>query len=272
MTNGVTTSDGWAISFERLLIALGRLSLDGSSCNSYSEARYDRLFDFAATSTPQKVGEVFGLNECDLTFRVRTPSSDALLATGVTSDDLAQMRTPGSDAWSTGAGVAVLVRGSATRAGTTKRFEWSFRQGWSFHDCPRPDDAGLATALALGSGDSLQLGLVVRGEELFRQWADDAAPLVFDAMANADADGDQSITLDELDAVPAPVAPDGGALDASTDADASLATDAAVDADAADGASGPTLADVLYGELVPRMLRLGDSGACSASPSSGGGR
>ncbi len=70
-------------------------------------------------------------------------------------------------------------------------------------------------------------------------------PLRFDALAEADADGDHAITLEELARVPGPAPePDAGLV-------------------SGDG-GGPTRADVLYRSLVPRMVRLGDSGACVA--------
>src|SRR6185503_16712943 len=85
--DGVSTADGWQLSFERLLVGLGSASLEGSAggsaCVSYADARYDRLFDFAALGAPQKLSEVYGLGACSLWFRLRSPSTDALLEQGV---------------------------------------------------------------------------------------------------------------------------------------------------------------------------------------------
>src|SRR6185312_10571797 len=92
----------------------------------------------------------------------------------------------------------LYVRGQATRDTTTKRFEWSFHESLLLIGCVNPGDAGFASDVILTSGAELQLPIVVHGEELFREDVADEKPLRFDALAAADTDGDQVITLDEL--------------------------------------------------------------------------
>ena len=76
-----------------------------------------------------------------------------------------------------------------------------------------------------------------------------ATPLAFDAMAAADADANQTVTLEELRAVPAQSSDEDGGI---------INPDAGVDAGA------PSIADVLYEVLVQHIVRLGDSGPCDA--------
>lgn len=253
---GVTTTDGWQISFERLLVSLGGAGLsargvggrgaDDSLCNSYAGAGYERLFDFTVGGR-QKLSDIYGLGTCGVRLRLRSPGSDSLLGEGVTADDLTFMRAEGADAIITGGRRTVYLRGKATRGAVTKRFEWTFRAGVSLHGCAGAGDVGFASDVVLASGEVLSLPLIVHGEELFHANLADDSPLRFDAIADADADGDQTITLDELAAVPGPMPESDGGIESS------------------DGGT-PTLEEFLYKGLLPRMVRIGDSGACVGDP------
>src|SRR5262245_46059656 len=80
--SGVTTDDGWRLSFSRLLLGIGRTGLD-DGCAEYAEPRYDRLLDVTKASS-QKLSIIYGLGQCDVRFRIQPPSPDVLLGTGVT--------------------------------------------------------------------------------------------------------------------------------------------------------------------------------------------
>lgn len=216
VTDGVVTDDGWHISFERFLIGFAGASVYGhwdgqsaASCNSYSNSAYGRLFDFSVAGQ-QKVADVYALGKlCEISVGLGNPSEDAVLAEGVTASDLAFMRAPNPDAYGyvqgldTGYGLGaqptVYVRGRASRSDTTKRFEWAFG-----------DFGGNSCDLTLRGGDVLPLNMVFHGEAIFRDGPAPEAPLRFNAMANADADGDQTITMQEL--VDAPPNPSFGLL------------------------------------------------------------
>jgi hypothetical protein len=254
VTSGLTTDDGWKITFERLLVGIGDATLGGSSCDDYADARYDRLFDFTVKG-PQKLSDLYGVGACRLRLRLRVPAFDALLQEGVSTADLALMRTAGDDAFAKATGVSVYVRGHAAQGAVTKHFEWKFRLGFSLHDCgsdvgdagsPAPDagDTGDAGTLDLVGGAAPSIDVVVHGEELFRNTAHDGAPLFFDGIAIADINDDQAITLDELAKVPTPL-PD---FDAGAGADA----------------GPPSRASFMYETLVPRMIHVGTFGPCQA--------
>jgi hypothetical protein len=252
VTEGVTTVDGWHISFERLLIGVGgaRLgargegigNIDPSECTAYANANYERLFDLTVSGR-QTLSDVYGLGTCGVGFALKVPWGDTPLGEGVSAQDLAFMRDSSHHTAATNHPRSVYVRGQATRDTTTKRFEWSFEAILLLIGCVNPGDAGYASDLALTSGAELPLPVVVRGEELFREDVADDEPLRFDALAAADTDGDQVITREEL-AVAAGPPPDmdGGFR-------------------SADGGA-PSLEDLISRRLVLRMMRLGDSGPC----------
>jgi hypothetical protein len=252
VTEGFTTVDGWHVSFERFLVSVGGMSLGGhgiggrdadeSACNSYSDARYQRLIDLVVPGQ-QKLSDVYGLGACGLRLRLRPPNADDLLGEGVSAQDLAFMRVEDTDEIATHERQSVHVRGLAKRDAVTIHFDWSFRTNLSLHGCADASGIGYASDVALIGGEVLTRAVVIHGEELFHAGRTDASPLRFDALAAADADGDHVITLSELGAIDGP----------PPEADAGFG--------AVDG-GGPTMEQFLYEELLPRMVRLGDSAAC----------
>ncbi len=246
VTEGVTTEDGWHIVFEKFLVSIGGAGVDndGFGCTRYANGGYERLFDFTVPGR-QKLSDVYALGTCDLRFRLRSPGADALLGEGVTAQDLDFMRVEDQDSAGLTGRKTVHLRGRATREAVTKRFEWSFRVGYRLSECAGAGDAGMASRVDLRGNEELPLSVIIHGEELFRARADDASPLRFDTFADADADADQTITLEELYKAPSP----------ATDLDGGLGLGSA------DGAA-PPFTMFLYYVLLPRMARLGDSGAC----------
>ena len=252
VTEGVTTVDGWHISFERLLVGIGRAALgargngvgdiDDSGCTSYANANYERLFDVTVGGR-QPLSDIYGLGTCGVSFSLSSANSDAPLGEGVSAQDREFM----FDLENRGVGwkgpLTMYVRGQAKRDATTKRFEWSLRQWSIFRGCVDASGLGFASDVVLTSGAVLTLPVIVHGEELFRERPSDDSPLSFDALAAADADGDQVITLEEL----------GGTVDPLTEVDGGLTS--------ADGGA-PSIADLFNRGLVPRMMRLRDSGPC----------
>ena len=229
--DGVKTADGWEITFERGLVSIGDAALDGDACNAYANARYERVFS-APTTGAQKLSLVYGLGQCSLRLRLRSPSSDALLGEGASARDLAALREPGTDAWSAKVagtsggkggpmsgfsgqggvnGTALRVVGHARKGGIEKRFAWSFRGNVTLKDCgSAAEDGGVTTSLDLHGGDVREIPVTLAPEELFRL-REGAEGLAFEPFAAADANDDGTVTLDELAAVVAPAAADADA-------------------------------------------------------------
>ena len=243
VTDGVTTADGWHIVFEKLLVGLGNTGLfEEPLCNKYADGGYDRLFDLTVPGK-QALSDVYGLGTCNPYFSMSSPSSNAPLGQGVTAQDRASMRVtdPGGDAARFHGYKAVYLRGRATRDAVTKTFAWSFRVGIGRSACGSWGDMGFVastTRVHLRSDEEISLALEVHGEELFREGLSAESPLRFDAIADADADGDQAITLEELFLAPDPdPSPEGDAV-------------------------APSIGDALYFAHLARMVSLGDRGAC----------
>lgn len=253
VANGVVTVDGWAITFDRVLVAMGNAGL-GEACAVYAEANYDRILDVTSKGD-QKLGILHGIGQCDVDFRMEAPSVDALLGDGVTEADKTALRTPGGDPYVPLGGVSADIALSATRGGVTKRFHLSFRSRIRYRDCAFAPDSG--PAVDLESNVDLTYDLRVEAEVMLRDDVDAASSLRFDPFANADANGDGVITLDELRAIPIGAVRDGGAFEAGTYEIGEAGTVRGVPIVI------ETLGDYVYQLLVPRLVRYRDTGACT---------
>jgi hypothetical protein len=158
------TADGWAVTFERVLLGAGPMQL-GDNCQKhaeYSEPGYDRVVEL--TEPPgQKLGIMFGLGTCDIDFQLSPPSEDAVRGRGVSEADKAFMRTPGSDAYAGRVGVVLHVRGHATQGGRKLGFRWDLRQSLFFTRCTVTIDAVEQPGLNLRGGRGASLRSPGRG-------------------------------------------------------------------------------------------------------------
>ncbi|MBI3205889.1 MAG: hypothetical protein HYZ29_30415 [Myxococcales bacterium] len=257
VVTGLTTADGWKVRFDRFVMSLGYVSLDrDDACDTYAGANYGRLLDFVRSS-PQRVGAVYAVGDCQLGFRVPEPPSSAVLGEGVTAGDLDFMRAESSDKYATDAGITLRVAGAAEKGGTTKTFDWAFRRALVYEDC---GVGGGSPSISLASEASETLDLLIRGQALFQTDLDDqSAELRFEPFARADdehGDGDGNVTLDELAALP---------LGELGKASGPWATDTT---------KWKSFRDYLYLGLVPTVPRFRATGRCSVrtgSPKQGMG-
>jgi hypothetical protein len=268
----VLTADGWSVTYDRFLIAIGGASLGGDACTSYYDADYRRVLDMQ-TPGAQKVGLVYALGACDFGFRVSGPDSDAVLGAGVSAADAALMGTPGSDRYTTNRGVSLYARGSATRGAVRKAFAWEFRQRVGYESCVSTALPPGSSTFELASGEPVTLSIAIHGETLLLDSLDvSRAALRFDAIASADdryGNHDGEVTLDELGLVPlaavaGPSKGDAGASGVGPGGDASAADGGASTYRAAPDAGATTFAtleDFVYLGLFPKVARI-DGASC----------
>lgn len=251
---GVMTADGWSITFDRVVVAIGKAGL-GEGCSIYGEADYDRILDVTHTAS-QKLGILYGIGQCDVDFRIEAPSADALLGTGVTDDDKTRLRTPGGDHYVPLGGIASEIGLAASRGTVTKHLRLSTRSTIRYKDCHLEPDSGVP-ALDLASNAVLTYDLRIEGEAILRDDVDVSAALRFDPFANADTNGDGVVTLDELRAVPIGTVRDGGAFEAGT-----YQVNDAGKVERGAPIVIETLGDYVYQVLAPSLVRFRDTGNC----------
>lgn len=194
--DGFVTDDGWTITFDDLVVSIGRLALTGTSCEDYYHPSYSRLLRLR-TAAPQKVAQFYALGACEeLDLGITGIDTDDLLGEGVSESDRERFRSSGKNASGESAGGTLFVSGRASRGGVEKRFSWLMRETMWARGC----------AGATLEGDKTYLRTVtVRPEVLFRDAVDDPTTR-FDRFASADdarGDHDGEVTLAELELVPA---------------------------------------------------------------------
>ncbi len=256
---GLSTSDGWTVSFDRVAMGIGSVDLDGENCTDYGRARYQWLIDFALAGE-EKIGTIFGLGDCTLKFRVRVPSlTRTVYGAGATDALFERMRELDTDFWEVQNRIALLVRGRAERDGVAKTFDWAFRRGHEYYRCARTDGQGNLDVLRLDAPSHEARRVEIRAEELFRLLPSDDAPFVFDPYADADCDDDGTITVNELATVSLDDIAGAGGADPGGDEGIEGLTvcglsDHSIDFD--------TLGDRVYRDLLPRVARLSGGEAC----------
>lgn len=256
------TDDGWAISFKRVLITIGRASVDGDSCNSYSEARYTRVLSLLGAPAREKISESFALGHCDFGFAVINAESDSLLGSTATADDVSFLRTAGEDKYAGPSGISFYVEGDATKGDARETFAWKFRGRMREEQCSEMVDGKSVQGLDLVQDGEVSIDVTIAPERIFADGVDpDQSKLRFDAIAAADTeagDADGEVTLDELGLVPF---------------DAVTSDDAYAPAPADTGLMFTTLEDFVYLGVAPTVARYRGTGKCKAQlrPARGGG-
>jgi hypothetical protein len=99
---------------------------------------------------------------------------------------------------------AVHVEGVATSpTGTQKTFNWSFATATLFQNCHGEQDGKEVDGVLVTNGGTQEVQLTVHGDHLFYDdlQSEEGAPR-FQALADADANGDGAVTLEELDQIP----------------------------------------------------------------------
>lgn len=201
--DGFTTDDGWRITFERFVTAIGVVAFTGSDdCIPYDPIPYDRLYDFTVADD-SKVSLHYGLGACALSFQLRSPSTRSILMQGVSESDRVEMNlsnTPVTE--EIVFPITLWVIGRATRDDASIAFDWQFRRSHTIGTChpPTNDDDDLS-AITLRSGESHVRDIVIRPRELFRITPSVSAPIHFSRIAVADANGDGVVTVEELEGV-----------------------------------------------------------------------
>lgn len=189
--------DGWSVKFTKFLVVLqGAAIADGQGvvgaeqpgAKAYDLVKKGPVEVFSATA-PAKAYEV-------VRYAVG-PDSNALAA-NIDDQDLALLKSRTA---------SLIVIGSGTKAGVTRSFEWSFTNNTLYDACERAENMGKGVTLVPGKEVTVQLTL--HGDHFFYDQLGDGAKLRFEAIANADGNGDNKVTLDELAVVQLTSLPQG---------------------------------------------------------------
>jgi hypothetical protein len=190
-----TFEDGWSAKFSEFLIVLGEVTVADASAGDGNRISGTQLFDLV-TPGPHEIGRLDGLEARQwdtVGYEVRTITADTELHPSASADDLATMRA---------GDYSIYVAGFATKNSETKSFAWGFQNSTSYARCVSEAEGREQYGVLVTNGGTEHVELTIHGDHFF--YDDLASPnavLRFDAIANADANDDGDVTLDELGSV-----------------------------------------------------------------------
>ncbi len=150
LQSGFVTANGWEITFDQFLVALGQVRTE--PCESYAEvgASYTRILNLVRPEA-QTVATVYALGQCRVGFQLARPDAEVLLGEGVDETDAQKLAD--------GAAAVLSIAGTAMRSGDPHRFTYTSDRAFDYGDC---------ATVELRGGDTQTFELQIRGAELFR--------------------------------------------------------------------------------------------------------
>lgn len=189
-------ADGYEVEFDRFLVSIGNIEVADAEGNV--AARHEGFFLVNHVEPGVKDLVSFEGLEAGAYERVSfetspAPRSATTLVGGVSEAD-AELMASG--------GYHVYAEGTLTGGGSSKRFAWGFGVPTKLDECEAELDGKRQRGALVPAGGSDSIELTIHGDHFFYDdlQASDAV-LRGEALAQADADDDGMITLEELAAV-----------------------------------------------------------------------
>ena len=188
-------SDGWSVAYTKFLVNFDDLQL--LSPNDGYLGTAPRLLDLKIQGKKLiKAFDVVAKGYSDVNYAILPVTAESELAEGVAEEDKQSMLD---------AGYALWVEGVAGKADRIKLFSWGFALNTLYQRC-HAEGAASDIGLAVPNDTSVEAELTIHGDRLFYDRLEPGSAVMttlrFDAIAEADADDDGLVTLEELDASP----------------------------------------------------------------------
>lgn len=183
-----TFVDGWSITFDRFLVSVSAVGLEDDK-GTATAVPGAFVFDVALDSTDGHdlaTARVEATHYPFLTYSI-TPLTAAETTGNASADDVKLMRDNG---------YSVYIQGTAKKGDTiTKTFSWGFTKSTVYKKCA-------VVNMHLETDKSTTSTLTIHGDHMFYDDLESEEPNVaFDLIATADANTDNTITIDELKAI-----------------------------------------------------------------------
>lgn len=182
--------DGFEVRYDTFMVVLSDLEVADRNGSVGHRDEDARVFDMTLTG-PHPVTTVESLeaqrwDQIGLALRPAT----SVVPMNVDTEDANFMRDRGYSSY---------VEGEATRGSESYRFAWGFTTATAYDEC---EDADQDLGVVVPTGGTASMEITIHGDHfLYDDLQDDDADLRFQAIADADANQDGEVTLEELDAV-----------------------------------------------------------------------
>jgi hypothetical protein len=191
-------ADGWTIHYDKFLVAFHNIQVANTRGEVGATMTGSSLVDNAQPGVKTLVS-FSGLRDeawDAVSYQIKPPVADSILV-GATAAD--------RDLMIAGA-FSIYAEGSATKDAVTKTFHWGFPIATQYSDCLQSEEEGGRAGIVVTSGGTVISELTTHGDHPFYdrlQESPDPAILTslrFDEKAAADTNGDNEVTMAELDA------------------------------------------------------------------------
>lgn len=194
-TGEVIVEDGWTIRFSKFLVVISDVSVGEPDREPVAKMTTPKLYDMHAPGRKPVVAftDLPGKAYTHVSYGV-APATPAIDLGGGATDADKQLMVQG--------GYSVYVEGAFTKDTTTKSFTWGFRTNTLYDRCEGEVSGKKTEGVVVTNGGNDAVELTIHGDHLFYDDLQSPdAKLRVDALANADADADGKVTLEELAAV-----------------------------------------------------------------------
>ena len=182
--------DGYTVTYSKFLVCLDGLTVADRDGNVGARLTEQRVFDLH----PAGPHSVTTFDDLDArrwdSVGVRVAPASGATAGNATTADVKLMNNGGH---------SVYVEGQSVKGSDTLSFQWGFATTTRYEDC---QEKSTGSGIVIPSGGAATIEFTIHGDHLLYDDLQSADPsLRFEAIANADADSDGEVTLQELSQV-----------------------------------------------------------------------
>jgi hypothetical protein len=189
--------DGWTVKYDKFLVNFQNIRVADAQGAEAGGLQASTLFDNheAGVKTIFELAAVPAQAWDRVSYEIAPVAEKTELSKSVSEADK-QLMLDG--------GYSLYVQGTASKADVEKRFAWGFAIGTRYQRCHSEQDGKDQLGVVVSNNSQLELQLTTHGDHLFydRLQASPNPAIVtslrFDSLAEADADGDANITMEEL--------------------------------------------------------------------------
>jgi hypothetical protein len=193
--------DGWTVTYDKFLVSFQNVEIADTDGETAAVMSGSKLFDNTVSGVKSVVGfaDVPARAWDRVSYEIAPVNEHTELGDSASEDDKALMQ---------GGGYSVYVSGTATQGDVEKRFAWGFAIGTRYEECHSQQGGRDESGIVVKNNVVLEVQLTTHGDHLFYdrlQVSSDpevTTSLRFDALAEADADEDGEVTLEELSDAP----------------------------------------------------------------------
>lgn len=193
--------DGWSVEYEKFLVNIQNIQVADAKGDVAASMDGSVLFDnhVKGVKTVIDFDRVEAKAWDQVSYQIAPVTDDTEPSDSATTADK-QLMLAG--------GYSLYVEGTATKQDVTKRFAWGFAIGTQYERCHSEQSGRDEYGVVVTNNADIEVQLTTHGDHLYYdrlQASSDPAivtSLRFDALAAADQDGDDDVTLEELNAAP----------------------------------------------------------------------